>query len=261
MNKTILVIEDEETLGKSIKSFLEQYGYQVTCTNDGMTGLQLIRDTTPGMVLTDLLLPKLHGFDICKSMKNDNRLKDIPIIIMTAVYKNAIHKLEARKLGVEDFIEKPLNFSELLKKVEVFLGPAQKNKPEKTGPLLFDESASDQFRDLREDYTSRLPQKIMELEQLWANIQIRKDAINRGAQLEKFRRMVHTLSGSGATFGFKEISDHALQLEELLDILISEGFNPQDEKKNKIDWILDNMRHHPVISTGIEVMRQTRTIH
>lgn len=259
MAKKILVIEDEDNLGQSIKTFLEQYDYQVSCISDGISGLEAVRGEKPDLILTDLLLPRLHGFDICRTVKGDNQLREIPLIVMTAVYKNAIHKLEAKRMGVEDFIEKPLNFSELLKKVERLLGPA--TLPEEdiitSEPTQKKKSMDDviqkQFQDLQQDYASRLPQKIMELEKIWESIQRREDTAK---QLAKFRRMAHSLTGSGTTFGFKELTETARQLELLLDMIIAEGEATIEERKDKINGLLDNMKHHPLVATELEIMRQ-----
>jgi DNA-binding response OmpR family regulator len=270
MAKKILVIEDEDNLGRSIKTFLEQYNFKVTCISDGITGLESIRAMTPDLIITDLLLPRLHGFDICRTVKDDIHLKDIPLIIMTAVYKNAIHKLEARKLGVEDFIEKPVNFSDLLEKIEHYLGPAEHESPPTTvpeeeltdSPIQLNNEATvksredviqEQFKVLRKDYASRLPQKISELEKVWAAVLGNNEP---GKQLARLRRMVHSLTGSGATFGFKELSDEARKLELLLDMIIAEGDSTIEIRKDKINSLIDNMRHHPYVSTEIELMRQ-----
>jgi DNA-binding response OmpR family regulator len=279
MSKKILVIEDEDNVGKSIKTFLEQYDYRVSCLCDGISGLEPIREENPDLILTDLLLPRLHGFDICRQVKSDSQLRKTPVIVMTAVYKNAIHKLEAKRIGVEDFIEKPLNFSELLKKVERFLGPSTSPDEEITETITVPRDAAaaaaapataapavsaekknriediiqDQFRDLQKDYASRLPQKILELEKIWESIQRGEDTTK---QLAKFRKIVHSLSGSGATFGFKELTENARQLELLLDMIIAEGESTIEQRKNKIDVLLDSMRHHPLVATEMEIMRQ-----
>ena len=267
MAKKILVIEDEDNVGRSIKTFLEQYDYRVNCICDGISSLEPIREAKPDLILTDLLLPRLHGFDICEKVKNDSRLRAIPVIVMTAVYKNAIHKLEAKRIGVEDFIEKPLNFSELLKKVERLLGPATVPEDEITDTITIPEAVAaaaakknrgqdiiqEQFQDLQLDYASRLPQKIEELEKIWESIQQREDT---AGQLAKFRRIVHSLTGSGATFGFKELTEDARKLEILVDKIIAEGESTIDRRKDKIDELLDNMRHHPLVATEMEIMKQ-----
>jgi DNA-binding response OmpR family regulator/HPt (histidine-containing phosphotransfer) domain-containing protein len=312
MSKKILVIEDEETLGKAIQVFLNEYNFNVVCISEGVTDIEGIRNEMPDLILTDLLMPGLHGFDICKSVKEDSQLKDIPLIIMTAVYKNAIHKLEAKRLGVIDFVEKPLNFEELLNKIRKALGqevvvvedvpapsppppppkvpdtmpeedevlsgddfafspapseslseedePIVSAPPKKEEPAAAEKDEEEKdtailkhFRQLKNEYAAKLPSKITDMEGTWEHVMNRKDTTR---QLAKLRRLVHSLVGSGTTFGFKEISDDARELELTLDMIIAEGENTIDERKDKITLLLDSMRHHPMVSTELELLRQ-----
>ena len=110
-----------------------------------------------------------------------------------------------------------------------------------------------QLQLLQENYAGKLPNRIMEMEKLWENILLKQ---NTGPLLTKLRREVHSLTGSGATFGFKEISDIARELELLLDMIISEGEATITSRKDKIYQLLDNMRHHPIVSTEMEINRQ-----
>jgi DNA-binding response OmpR family regulator len=306
--KKILVLEDEEELGRSIKKFLEQHNYQVTYMSD-ISRVESIAVEAPDLIITDLLMPRFHGFDICRAVKEDPQLKDIPLIAMTAVYKDAFHKLEAMRIGVEVFLEKPFKFPELLEIVERFLGPdkpppsteeprenktapaeptvtpkeevkgaiivrevkeAKKTKPQhlpeeeeitQEEEIRPDEDPTrvtktlQQLKEMQQEYASRLPGKIIELEQIWARIQGRGDS---GKDLALLRRKVHSLSGSGATFGFKQISEYARQMELLVDMIIMEGEKTIAQRKSKINELLDNMRHDPLVSTELELMRQWR---
>ena len=316
MAKKILVLEDEEELGRSIKKFLEQHNYQVTYLSD-IARVETIAVEAPDLILTDLLMPRVHGFDICRAVKDDPHLKSTPLIAMTAVYKDAFHKLEAMRIGVDEFLEKPFKFQNLLEKVQKFL-PADKSSvsfeepgvneaaaaqttfapkeeikevktakktkdtakeaavmPSKAKPQLMPEEedlAADeeiapdedptrvsktlqQLREMQQDYASRLPGKIIELEQIWGRVQRQSDT---GKDLADFRRKVHSLSGSGATFGFKQIGEYARQLELLVDMIIVEGEKTINLRKNKINELLDDMRHHPLVSAEMELMRQMK---
>jgi CheY-like chemotaxis protein len=326
--KKILVIEDEEELGGSLKKFLEQHHYQVTYFND-LTHIQSINVENPDLILTDLLMPHLHGFDICKAVKADPDLKDIPLMVMSAVYKDSFHRLEARRLGVEEFIEKPFKFSDLLKRIEGLLGtdspesssPAAENSPpveeqaesepmadgsgwkirtaawanhqspkamtpdtlpeeddvpasmetsvavtsteETTGPGPVEEAERDeqileQLQEMQQDYATRLPEKILALEQSWQRLQSRESGKELQKQLEEFRRKVHNLRGSGTTFGFKEIGEGAAEMEMLVDKILGEGLKTISTRQNRMNELLDNMRHHPLISTELEVLRHMR---
>ena len=81
--KTILFIEDESTLQKTFGDILGKAGYEMISALDGETGLKLAKNKKPDLVLLDLILPKMHGFEVLKELKGDPETKDIPIIVLT----------------------------------------------------------------------------------------------------------------------------------------------------------------------------------
>lgn len=81
--KKILVIEDESALQKTIGDALAQEGYESVPALDGEIGLRLAKEKTPDLILLDLILPKLNGFDVLKSLKEDRAMSGIPVIVLT----------------------------------------------------------------------------------------------------------------------------------------------------------------------------------
>jgi DNA-binding response OmpR family regulator len=81
--KTILFIEDEAALQKTFEEILRQEGYEMISALDGEAGLRLAKDKKPDLILLDLILPKLHGLEVLKELKENETTKDIPIIILT----------------------------------------------------------------------------------------------------------------------------------------------------------------------------------
>lgn len=81
--KKILFIEDEFGLQKTLGEFLRKNGYEVISALDGETGLRLAKEKLPDLVLLDLILPRKHGLDVLKELKDDKKTKDIPVIILT----------------------------------------------------------------------------------------------------------------------------------------------------------------------------------
>lgn len=238
MAKKIVIIEDDADLGKLIVSYLEQNNYQAIHVGDGVTGLEVIRKEMPDLILMDLLLPRLHGFDICRTVKNDKQLSHIPLIVMTAVYKSAKDKLEVIRLGGDEFVEKPLNFEKLLKKIDLLVGIVSEPQKEKSDTM------EQKLQDLQHNYAEKLPDKIEALWKIWDNVQNNR---NKSGLLSEFRRMTHSLIGSGSTFGFNDITKFAHQLIILLDMIISEGEHTIETRKNDIDSLLDQMRLHPMV--------------
>ena len=103
--KKILFIEDESALQKTFGEVLGQEGYQVISALDGESGLRLAKSEKPDLILLDLVLPKIHGFEVLKTLKKDEETKDIPIIVLT--HLEAIEDIEkAIELGATTYLVK-----------------------------------------------------------------------------------------------------------------------------------------------------------
>ena len=83
MPKKILFVEDESALQKTFGDFLTQEGYEMVSALDGEKGLELAKTENPDLILLDLVMPKMHGFEVLKRLKQDEKTKDIPIIVLT----------------------------------------------------------------------------------------------------------------------------------------------------------------------------------
>ncbi len=120
--KSILFIEDEPTLQKSVGRYLEKEGYQVLSALDGETGIKLIQDNIPDLILLDLILPKKDGFEVLKEIKADEKTKEIPVIILTNLEQNTdIEK--TLELGATTYLVKAnYELDEIVKKIKEILG-------------------------------------------------------------------------------------------------------------------------------------------
>jgi len=81
--QTILIVEDEPTLQKALRIALEREGYEVKSAMEGEAGLKLAKESKPNLILLDLILPKIDGFEILAELKKDESTKEIPVIILT----------------------------------------------------------------------------------------------------------------------------------------------------------------------------------
>jgi len=118
--KKILVVDDELDV-QSILSFrLEINGYSVIVASDGEEGLEKIKKENPDLVLLDLMLPKMNGFEICRMVKFDDRLKGLPIIILSALDKEE-DKKKALDSGADAYFLKPFDLEGLLTKIKLLL--------------------------------------------------------------------------------------------------------------------------------------------
>lgn len=83
MAQTILLVEDEPTLQKTLSTALQQEGYEVKNALDGEIGLQMAKELKPNLILLDLILPKMDGFEVLEQLKKEEDTKDLPVIILT----------------------------------------------------------------------------------------------------------------------------------------------------------------------------------
>jgi DNA-binding response OmpR family regulator len=93
----------------------------VTVFNNGEPALQWIQSNKPDLVITDLLLPRIHGFEICRRIKNTPHLKQTPVILMTGVYTSMKFEFEGKNLGADAFVRKPVNIADLIARIKELL--------------------------------------------------------------------------------------------------------------------------------------------
>ena len=105
MAKKILIIEDEELLSNLLKNKLSELGYEVSVASNGLEGFQAIKEIVPDLILLDLVMPKMNGFEVMRKMQEDDSISNIPIIIVS----NSGQPVEidkAKKLGAKDWLIK-----------------------------------------------------------------------------------------------------------------------------------------------------------
>jgi len=125
---TILIIEDEPGFRKIYKDFLESEGYAVQEADDGQKGMQMIRSGKPDLVLLDIVLPQMSGFDILKAIRGDAQTKDLPVIIFSVLGERDTVK-KGLELGANDFAVKGFySPGEMLSKIRGLLFKADMRK-------------------------------------------------------------------------------------------------------------------------------------
>jgi len=118
MSKTILIVEDNELNMKLFHDLLEAHGYRTLQTKDGVEALRLAREHHPNLILMDIQLPEVSGLEVTKWIKEDDALKDIPVIAVTAFAMKGDEE-KIREGGCEAYIAKPIsvmNFMETIQK-------------------------------------------------------------------------------------------------------------------------------------------------
>lgn len=116
--RNILIVEDEKKIADTIKLGLTENGYQIDVAYDGNIGYKLFKANDYNLVILDINLPGMNGYDLCKSIRADN--PRIPIIMLTAM-STLNDKIEGYDAGADDYMVKPFEFKELLLKIRVLL--------------------------------------------------------------------------------------------------------------------------------------------
>ncbi|MDR5586852.1 MULTISPECIES: response regulator transcription factor [Clostridium] len=119
-DEKILIVDDEEHIIELLKFNLINAGYKVFCCNNGIDALEIAKIEKPKLILLDLMLPGLDGFDVCKEVKKDKETQNTSIIILTAKGEE-IDKILGLELGADDYITKPFSVRELLARVKAVL--------------------------------------------------------------------------------------------------------------------------------------------
>ncbi len=129
--KTILVVDDEEEIRKMLKRLLSQRGFRVLETDRGREALRMVKQHKPDLIVLDAMLPEVHGFEIARRIKNSERYKHIPIIMVSAVYRGWRYAEDLKQsCGVEQYIEKPFRIADVMAAVEASL--AVESTPERS---------------------------------------------------------------------------------------------------------------------------------
>jgi DNA-binding response OmpR family regulator len=120
----ILVVDDEPEAVELLEFNLKQAGYVVSTAGDGADALKRARSQTPDMIVLDVMLPEMDGFEICKSLRLDSATAKIPIIMLTAKAAE-IDRVLGLELGADDYLTKPFSPRELLLRIKKILGRGQ----------------------------------------------------------------------------------------------------------------------------------------
>ena len=120
MAKKILIVEDNELNMKLFHDLLEAQGYDILQTQDGMAALKIAREEVPDLILMDIQLPEVSGLEVAKWIKEDENLREIPVIAVTAFAMKGDEE-KIRQGGCEAYIAKPISVSEFLATVQKFI--------------------------------------------------------------------------------------------------------------------------------------------
>lgn len=160
----ILVIEDDPHVQEILRLYLEKDGYKVAAATDGRQGLAMARESNPALIILDLMLPGLGGWDLCRALRQDSQ---VPVIMLTAKGED-YDKILGLELGADDYITKPFNPAEVVARVKAVLRrAAPATAPEDVRVLRFPQLTIDLDRFTVEVASRPVPLTPKETELLW----------------------------------------------------------------------------------------------
>jgi len=127
----ILVIEDDDIVARTIERSLRGDEFRVLLTNSGVEGLKAARRRTPDLVILDIIMPGMDGYTVCREMRSDPLLAEVPILFLTAKIKDE-DKIAGFNAGADDYLCKPFNIDELILRLrQSCAAPGGRPKPKK----------------------------------------------------------------------------------------------------------------------------------
>ncbi|MFZ5808641.1 MAG: response regulator transcription factor [Chloroflexota bacterium] len=124
---SVLVIEDDEIVARTIERSLKGEEFKITTVNSGVEGLKMARKFIPDIVILDVVMPGMDGYTVCREMRADPTLSDVPILFLTAKIKDE-DKITGFNAGADDYLSKPFNIDELILRVRAILRRSQRSK-------------------------------------------------------------------------------------------------------------------------------------
>ncbi len=120
MKKRVLLIEDDPSAVRLVSYTLEQEGYEVLTAMNGLEGLNKVREEAPDLLVLDVMLPGLDGFEVCRRLRADEKTAGLPVLMLSAKAQE-IDKTTGIKVGADDYLAKPADPSEIVARVESLL--------------------------------------------------------------------------------------------------------------------------------------------
>lgn len=120
MGKKVLLVEDEKNIILGVSTCLEAVSYDVHVEEDGEKALKYVENEKPDIILLDLMLPKVDGFEVCRVLKDDEKTRDIPIIVLTALAGEE-DRQRVMEMGADSYMTKPFRPQELWNEMKKFL--------------------------------------------------------------------------------------------------------------------------------------------
>jgi len=222
MSAHIFVVEDEKPILTLLTYNLEKEGYKVSSSSNGEEALSVIKEKKPDLVLLDWMLPDLSGIKICQYLKQDEKVKNIPIIMLTAKGEEE-DKVKGLNTGAEDYMTKPFSFPELLARIKSLLKRVKPNIVSEEATYLdlkIDRESMKVFRKEKEinlgpkeykllDFLIKQPKRVYSreqlLEQVWGDdinvesrtVDVHITRLRQSINIEGAKPLIRTVRSAG----------------------------------------------------------------
>ena len=197
-NETILIVEDDEDILQLLSINIETAGYKPLTALDGFEGLALARKHHPSLIVLDIMLPGMDGFEVCKELKRHPETAEIPVIMLTARGEE-VDRIVGLELGADDYVVKPFSPREFLLRIRAVMKRAQPEQAERAqwqkDGLLVDLEAHKALIDGEETILTATEFKLLaELIRRQGRVQTRDQLLNTvwGYEFEGYARTVDT---------------------------------------------------------------------
>jgi len=227
-----VIIDDESRILDIVRLLLSKLGFEVHCAGDGESGLALTLREKPDLLVTDMLLPKLHGLEICKTVRSTPFLSHTRIVAMTAIYKRLKFRLEAKDVRVDAYVEKPFDVMEFTKVIRELFSPELTDADLE----LHVAGVQEKIDKEAESFVENLPETLEKILSLWRLYQL--DQENPG-DLEELHKLVHRVTGAAALYRFHEVSRICRKVERVLSDIKENGGAIIGSQQVEISRLLD----------------------
>lgn len=226
MSRSAVVIEDDIRIGELVRLLLEKCGFQVVLERDGADGLKRLQGLKPDLVMTDMLLPGLHGLDICRAIRSDPSLRHVKIIAMTAIFRSRQFQLDARGVRFDALLEKPFDIHAVSRVVrDLFPDTCVESEGGKTALNMDAPSDSKKQAEAFAD-------QLLQLQRRWEQY---RSFPERRQLLEEMLNELGSLTGMTAFQGERAVSELFAEMKQVIQGFLRNRGAVLESEANRLD--------------------------
>lgn len=246
MGRLAVVIEDEPRIAALVETLLSRAGFGVLIAHDGEVGLRMVKKNNPDLVISDMLLPKMHGLDVCRAIRSNALLSHTKIIAMTAVYRKMKDRLESKGVHVDAFLEKPFDMNDFLSHVYRLFPEQNRGSVEE----VEQETAflgSEELVKARNAFRKQVPALVIDIAGVWQQYQ---ETPGDKQTLHQLHQAVRGLTGAASLHGFADFSRYAARMEHVINAIRENDGQMIQTQGMEIQNLLQRLALDPEVNMG-----------